>query len=435
MRPHQCVWLVTAAQCNVPIRVDLLRCDNISTYTAHNDGRRRTTLMNSPSKTLEPIPHMPSSHADQECILVLQGGGALGAYQAGVFEALSTVYREPTWVAGISIGAINAALITGNPANTRVARLREFWQLLSSSFQPPALSSQGNDRQAVNEASATQVMLMGVPGFFAPRFPPAPFQPRGTLAAISYYDTAPLRQTLERLVDFDRINSGAVRLSVGAVNVRSGNFEYFDSARQRIDARHIMASGALPPGFAPVEIDGEHYWDGGLVSNTPLQYVLDQPGKRRRVVFQVDLFAATGAMPATLAEVTEREKDIRFSSRTRLNTTMELDRQVIAQAAQRLIAKLPPALRDDPDVRALSRVRSESAIDVVHLIYRSKHYESQSKDYEFSRLSMQEHWDTGRADMAHTLHDPRWVQRERSTTGVHVFDLTSDGPAAKPTIT
>ncbi len=398
------------------------------------------TPTHSTFQNLKPTPHVPSphkllSHADQECILVLQGGGALGAYQAGVFEALSTVYREPTWVAGISIGAINAALITGNPANTRVARLREFWQLLSSSFQPPALASQVNDRQAVNEASATQVMLMGVPGFFAPRFPAAPFQPRGTLAAISYYDTAPLKQTLERLVDFDRINSGAVRLSVGAVNVRSGNFEYFDSARQRIDARHIMASGALPPGFAPVEIDGEHYWDGGLVSNTPLQYVLDQPGKRRRVVFQVDLFAATGAMPATLAEVTEREKDIRFSSRTRLNTTMELDRQVIAQAAQRLIAKLPPALRDDSDVRALSRVRSESAIDVVHLIYRSKHYESQSKDYEFSRLSMQEHWDTGRADMAHTLHDPRWVQRERSTTGVHVFDLTSDGPAAKPTIT
>ena len=393
------------------------------------------TLTHSASKALKATLQKPSLHPNQECILVLQGGGALGAYQAGVFEALSTVYSEPTWVAGISIGAINAALIAGNPANTRVARLREFWQLLSSSFQPPALASQGNDRQALNEASATQVMLLGVPGFFAPRFPPAPFQPRGTLQAISYYDTAPLKQTLERLVDFDRINSGAVRLSVGAVNVRTGNFEYFDSARQRIDARHIMASGALPPGFAPVEIDGEHYWDGGLVSNTPLQYVLDQPSKRRRVVFQVDLFAATGAMPATLGEVTEREKDIRFSSRTRLNTTMELDRQVIAHAAQRLIAKLPPALRDDPDVRALSRLRSESAVEVVHLIYRSKHYESQSKDYEFSRLSMQEHWDAGRADMAHTLHDPRWVQRERNTTGVHVFDLTSDGPSAKPSFT
>ena len=376
-------------------------------------------------------------HAEEDCILVLQGGGALGAYQAGVFEALSRVYREPTWVAGISIGAINAALIAGNAANHRVARLREFWELVSSSLAAPGLP-QGlapltGARESLNEASAAQVMTFGVPGFFAPRFPPAPFQPRGTLEAISYYDTAPLRATLERLVDFDRINSGSTRLSVGAVNVRTGNFEYFDSTKQRIDARHVMASGALPPGFAPVEIDGEHYWDGGLVSNTPLQYVLDQPGKRRRVVFQVDLFAALGALPTNLAEVTEREKDIRFSSRTRLNTTNELDRQVIAQAAKRLLDKLPPSLRNDPDVRALSKVRCETAVDVVHLIYRSKHYESQSKDYEFSRVSMQEHWDSGRADMAHTLHDPRWLQRERADTGVHVFDLTSDQPSATPT--
>ena len=364
----------------------------------------------------------------EDCILVLQGGGALGAYQAGVFEALCTVYREPTWVAGISIGAINAALISGNPPRLRVARLREFWELVSSAFPLTSAAPGALAREPFNDASAAQGMLFGVPGFFAPRFPAAPFQPRGTMAAISYYDTAPLQQSLERLVDFDRINSDAVRLSVGAVNVRTGNFEYFDSAKQRIDVRHIMASGALPPGFPPVEIDGEHYWDGGLVSNTPLQYVLDQPGKRCRVVFQVDLFAALGALPTTIAEVTEREKDIRFSSRTRLNTTNELDLQVIAQAAKRLLDKLPPALRDDPDARALSRVRSESAVDVVHLIYRSKHYESQSKDYEFSRLSMQEHWDAGHADMAHTLHDPRWVHHKRGDTGVHVFDLTPDNP-------
>lgn len=361
----------------------------------------------------------------QEIILVLQGGGALGAYQAGVFEALSKVYREPTWMAGISIGAINSALIAGNPAQHRVARLREFWDVVSSS---PAASNIASApvREMLNEASATWSMLFGVPGFYVPRFPPAPLQPRGTLEAISYYDTTPLRQTLERLVDFDLINSGVVRLSVGAVNVRTGNFEYFDSAKQRIDVRHIMASGALPPGFAPVEIDGEHYWDGGLVSNTPLQYVLDQPGKSLRTVFQVDLFSATGALPDTLNEVTEREKDIRFSSRTRLNTTMELDRQVIAQAAQRLLAKLPPEMRNDPDARALARLRCESGVDVVHLIYRSKHYESQSKDYEFSRLSMHEHWRSGHADMAHTLHDPRWVQRQRNATGVRVFDLTAD---------
>jgi len=372
---------------------------------------------------------MPRANAE-DCILVLQGGGALGAYQAGVFESLSKVYREPTWVAGISIGAINAALIAGNSAQDRVGKLRDFWELVSSALPTPQLVMHPDARHGMNEASATQVMLLGVPGFFKPRFPPAPFQPRGSLAAISYYDTTPLRETLKRLVDFDRINSGTVRLSVGAVNVRTGNFAYFDSHNHTIDARHIMASGALPPGFAPVEIDGEHYWDGGLVSNTPLQYVLDQPGKRHRAVFQVDLFAATGAMPATLPEVTEREKDIRFSSRTRLNTTNELDRQVIAQAAQRLMAKLPPEWHDDPDLRALSRVRSESAVDVVHLIYRSKHYESQSKDYEFSRLSMQEHWDVGRADMAHTLHDPRWLERERSASGVHVFDLGGDHPTS-----
>lgn len=356
---------------------------------------------------------------------MLQGGGALGSYQAGVFEALSKVYREPTWVAGISIGAINSALIAGNPAHQRVARLHEFWDLVSSSPAPSWVANVPV-REMLNEASAARAMLFGVPGFYVPRFPPAALQPRGTLEAISYYDTTPLRQTLERMVDFDLINSGAVRLSVGAVNVRTGNFEYFDSAKQRIDVRHIMASGALPPGFAPVEIDGEHYWDGGLVSNTPLQYVLDQPVKKQRAVFQVDLFSATGALPATLNEVTEREKDIRFSSRTRLNTTMELDRQVIAQAAQRLLAKLPPELRNDPDVRALARLRSESGVDVVHLIYRSKHYESQSKDYEFSRLSMQEHWSSGHADMAHTLHDKRWTQRQRNTTSVRVFDLTAD---------
>ena len=387
------------------------------------------TSPHSAHQTATPSGSSRSSNAAKDCILVLQGGGALGAYQAGVFESLSKVYREPTWVAGISIGSINAALICGNPAHARVAKLREFWNLVSSSQPPLSLVNRMSPRESLNETSATQGMLFGVPGFFKPRFPPAPFQPRGSLAAISYYDTEPLRQTLERLVDFDLINSGAVRLSVGAVNVRTGNFEYFDSAKQSIDARHIMASGALPPGFAPVEIDGEHYWDGGLVSNTPLQYVLDQPGKHHRVVFQVDLFAATGALPTTLAEVTEREKDIRFSSRTRLNTTNELDRQVIAQAAQRLIAKLPSNLRDDPDVRALSRVHFDSAVDVVHLIYRRKHYESQSKDYEFSRLSMTEHWDAGRADMAHTLHDPRWIGHEHNATGVHVFDLTSDSPS------
>jgi NTE family protein len=282
-----------------------------------------------------------------------------------------------------------------------------------------------------NQGSAALALLCGVPGFFSPRLPPAPFQPAGSVAAISYYDTAPLRATLERLVDFDLLNQGPVRLSVGAVNVRSGNFAYFDTANERLDVRHVMASGALPPGFPPIEIDGEHYWDGGLVSNTPLQYVLDQSGTRRRLVFQVDLFPARGAFPATLDEVGEREKDIRYSSRTRLNTTLELQQQAIAQAARRLLAKLPAALRNDPDAQALASLRCEAEVAVVHLIYRSRHYESQSKDFEFSRLSMNEHWDTGRADTSRTLNDPRWTARKPAAGGVHVYDLGSATPSAR----
>jgi NTE family protein len=368
-----------------------------------------------------------------EAILVLQGGGALGAYQAGVYEALQQRKDELSWVAGISIGAINAALIAGNPPELRMQRLREFWELLSSGLAMPGFvgNAIAKARENLNEASATQVMMFGVPGFFSPRFPPAPWSVPGTTAAISYYDTTPLLRTLERLVDFDRINDGPMRLSVGAVNVRSGNFAYFDSHQQRLDARHIMASGALPPGFAPVEIDGEHYWDGGLVSNTPLQYVLDQAASGPRTVFQVDLFSARGAYPANLGEVTEREKDIRFSSRTRLNTTVELDRQVIAQAARRLIAKLPKELQDDPDARALANLRCDGSVDVVHLIYRSKHYETQSKDFEFSRLSMNEHWDAGLADMASTLRSPRWLGREHSEHGVHVYDLSAEATGAQ----
>ena len=196
-----------------------------------------------------------------------------------------------------------------------------------------------------------------------------------------------------------------------------------------------MASGALPPGFPPIKIDGEFYWDGGLVSNTPLQYVLDLPGRRPRLVFQVDLFAARGDMPANLGEASEREKDIRYSSRTRLNTSFELRRQATLQAAKRLVAKLPASLRDDPDAKALAALPVEAAISVVHLIYRSKHYESQSKDYEFSRASMLEHWAAGMADMQTSLGDTRWLHREVPAHGVHVFDFTSQRRPGAKTVT
>jgi NTE family protein len=360
-----------------------------------------------------------------EYVLVLQGGGALGAYQAGVFEAMAAEGIAPSWVTGISIGAVNCALIAGNAPRERVARLREFWQLVSSAVPDPWFRTEGDHRSLLNGASALQSLLFGVPGFFAPRVPPPLFRAPGTPEAISFYDTAPLRSTLERLVDFDRINAGEVRLSVGAVNVRTGNFAYFDSAKQRIDARHIMASGALPPGLPPVEIDGEHYWDGGLVSNTPLDYVLEQPGGGHRVMFQVDLFPARGDFPATLFDVAEREKDIRYSSRTRRSTDLEVAWRRVSDAARRLVAKLPPELRSDPDAQELlARTRITcSGFDIVHLIYRAKEYEHHSKDYQFSPWTMREHWASGHADVLQTLRDPRWLEHEPDHYGVRVFDF------------
>jgi len=365
------------------------------------------------------------------CILVLQGGGALGAYQAGVFEALVDEGVEPDWVAGISIGAVNCALVAGNEPRMRVPRLREFWELVSSTLPEPPFAAQGFQRTALNEMSATNALLFGVPGFFRPWVPPAAFQLPGTTPAISVYDTEPLRRTLERLVDFDRINAGPMRFAVGAVNVRTGELKYFDSHprkrhdRQKIDARHVMASGALPPGFPPVEIDGEQYWDGGVVSNTPLQYVLDDPGHGHRTVFQVDLFAPQGDMPATLGEVAEREKDIRYSSRTRLNTAIEVEWHEAGEALRRLLPRLPPKLRADPDVKRLIELTrpQDDGLDLVHLIYRSKPYEAESKDYEFSRWTMREHWAAGHADVVQTVRDPRWTGRARGVQGVRVFDL------------
>ena len=366
----------------------------------------------------------------EDYVLVLQGGGALGAYQAGVFEALSAEGVAPNWVTGISIGAINCALIAGNAPERRVERLRAFWDTVSSALPKSSYEVVGDYRAILSSAAALQALVFGVPGFFKPRMPPAPLQAPGTPAAISYYDSAPLQSTLEKLVEWDRLNSGEVRLCVSAVNVRTGNHAFFDSSKQKIDVRHIMASGALPPGLPPIEIDGEHYWDGALLSNTPLDYVLEQPGGGHRTVFQVDLFPARGEFPATIFDVSEREKDIRYSSRTRRSTDAEVAWCRVGEAARRLAAKLPAALRADPDMQELlSRTQMTcSGFDIVQLIYRAKQYEHHSKDYEFSRDTMLEHWASGRADVLQTLSDPRWIEREPLRHGVRVFDLVRPVP-------
>ncbi|MBT2321491.1 patatin-like phospholipase family protein [Variovorax paradoxus] len=355
--------------------------------------------------------------------LVLQGGGALGAYQAGVYAGVFEKHKTLDWVAGVSIGAVNAALIAGNAPELRVARLREFWDLVSSGAAQRLPPGWG-DRTLFNQWSATSTAMFGVPGFFTPRRSPALLL-GGAAPVLSYYDTAPLQSTLERLVDFDRLNDDEIRFSVGAVNVRSGNSVYFDNRKQRIGPEHIMASGALPPGFAPVHIDGEDYWDGGIVSNTPLQYVLDMhPRSEQLMVLQVDLFSARGTMPRTLAETLERQKDITYSSRTRMNTDAMASNMNLQQAVADLIARLPASLRKDPSVAAVCAQLTHEPIEIVHLIYRDKPYELDSKDYEFSRASVDEHWEAGMRDICNTLAHPEWLKSASQVNGVTTFDLT-----------
>ena len=363
----------------------------------------------------------------EKFVLVLQGGGALGAYQGGVYEALAEAGIVPDWVAGISIGAINSAIIAGNPPERRIPRLRQFWDMVSSQLILQPLSHDDQSRKLFNEASAALVAAVGVPGFFEPRFPPAVVMPPGSPAAISVYNTAPLLATLEQLVDFDLLNSGKVRLSVGAVQVATGNMRFFDTAREEIRPEHIMASGALPPGFPPVIIDGEPYWDGGLVSNTPLQFVLDGTGHREDMcVFQIDLFSAKGPLPTTLFDIAQREKDIRYSSRTRLNTDIFRNLQTIRRAIRRLDEKLPAELRDTLDWKLLNSISCNAAITIVHLIHRRAVYATQSNDYEFSRYTIDEHWRDGGDDVERTLRHPAWKSRERPKEGVAVLDLTKE---------
>jgi NTE family protein len=363
--------------------------------------------------------------------LVLQGGGALGAYQAGVYEGLHEAGIRPNWLAGISIGALNAAIIAGSPEAQRVGRLREFWETICAcplGWSTPAgmiedLPFSMNLRSGHNVAAAMRALFMGQAGFFKPRFPP-PFLSLFTGdTATSFYDTAPLRDTLERLVDFKLLNSGDVRVSVGAVNIRRGNLVYFDTANQRLRAQHFMASGALPPGFPAVEIDGEYYWDGGMVSNTPLSRVLSNEPRRDTLTFQVDLWPALGRLPADLMEVANRQKEIQYSSRTRAITTHMLQMQKMRQALQQVIERLPEDVRNDPALKDVAELASHRAHNIIHLIYQSKAFEGHSKDYEFGLEAMREHWQTGLDDIRRTLADPRRLDRPAPESGIVTHDI------------
>jgi NTE family protein len=370
------------------------------------------------------LPHNPwRPHDCDRIALVLQGGGALGAYQAGVYQGLHEAGLEPDWVAGVSIGAINSAIIAGNMPDQRLARLREFWENVTSRRVWMYTPDGDTPRKLRNAYSTALTTLYGQPSFFEPNFPGPWYSLRGAKTATSYYDSAPLRETLLRLVDFDLLNSGLTRYASGAVNVTNGNFAYFDNARTEIQPEHVMASAALPPAFPMVHIGTDAYWDGGLVSNTPLQHLADNAGHNNVLIFQVDLFSARGALPRDMYEVLGRQKDIQFSSRTRLVTDNLMRRHRQNRLLKRTLDGLADETLDEEQLEAKHRLSDMPQLTILQMIYQQAAYEGQAKDFEFSGTSMREHWDSGYRDTKRTLRRKTWLAMPGADVGIAVHDV------------
>jgi NTE family protein len=355
--------------------------------------------------------------------LVLQGGGALGAYQVGVYQALHEAGLEPDWVSGVSIGAINGAIIIGNPPEKRLEKLRTFWERITERKIWHYTPDGDVFRKARNATSSFMTILQGQPGFFTPRNPSPWFSLPGAQNATSYYDTGPLRETLLELVDFDLINEKKSRLAVGAVNVLDGNFAYFDNATDALAPEHVMASGALPPALPMVKIGTDHFWDGGIVSNTPLQHLLDQDDTLNSLVFQVDLFSARGTMPRDLQDVMARQKDIVYSSRTRYNTDLYRRLHTWKTRLKQALDKVPSELLTKEEFALRDQLAELPQITILQLIYQQKSYEGQAKDYEFSGTSMREHWTSGYEDTMRTLKHRSWISMPPVGEGIVVHDV------------
>ena len=355
--------------------------------------------------------------------LVLQGGGALGAYQAGVYQALHEQGMEPNWVCGVSIGAINSAIIAGNPPERRLERLQIFWDRITSRKIWHYTPDGDVYRKARNLSSTLMTTTLGQPGFFKPHDMNPWLSPAGAKSATSYYDTGPLRETLLELVDFDLINEHRVHFAVGAVNVLSGNFLYFDNKNEVIGPEHVMASGALPPALPMVKIGTDHFWDGGIVSNTPLQHLLDQDDKLNSLVFQVDLFSARGVLPRDIQEVMARHKDIVYSSRTRHNTDVYMRMNNLKADYYKALLKIPDDQLSDHERRMRQALADLPEITILQLIYQQKAYEGDSKDHEFSATSMREHWQSGLEDTRRTLKRRDWLALPADGMGIVVHDV------------
>ena len=359
----------------------------------------------------------------QRIALVFQGGGALGAYQAGVYQALHEAEIEPDWVSGVSIGAINSAIIAGNSRRHRLTALRAFWERITERKVWHYTPDGDLFRKMRNAASCWMTMTQGQPGFFAPRQVNPWMSLPGASSATSYYDSGPLIETLSELVDFSMINDKVLRFSVGAVNVLSGNFVYFDNAHDTIGPEHVAASGALPPALPMVKIGTDHFWDGGIVSNTPLQHILDQDDRMNTLIFQIDLFSARGMLPRDIQEVLARQKDIMYSSRTRYNTDVYRRIHNWKTKLRAALGKIPDDQLSDDERQMKERLADLPEIAIIHLIYQQKVYEGHDKDYEFSHTSMAEHWQSGHEDTRRTLKRKDWITMPEHGAGLVVHDV------------
>jgi NTE family protein len=359
---------------------------------------------------------------------VLQGGGALGAYQAGIFQAMHENNLAPDWVVGTSIGAINAAIIAGNPPERQLARLREFWEGVAHRDSLDMTRVPDSARKLNTWLGALDVVMRGVPGFFMPRlFSPfklgLPVEPDQA----SFYDTSPLERTLRELVDFDYLNAdGGTRLTVNALRVIHGDLVGFDNTKQDIDVRHIMASGALPPGFPAVRIDGDLYWDGGLYSNTPLETVLDDEPRVDTLCFMVDLWSADGDEPTTFDEVQTRQKDVMFTSRSRRHIENYKMMHNLRRCVHALQAKLPEDVRKEPAVCELSAHGCGTTMHIVRLAYSGRDWHMPSKDINFSKGSIEWRWNLGYADATRAIKQAGWLAETSPDVGVVVHDMVPE---------
>lgn len=380
---------------------------------------------------MTPVPSTPPRTAPaptkeraikEQVVLVLQGGGALGAYQAGVYQALMEGGIEPDWVIGTSIGAINGAIIAGNAPAARIARLREFWDGVG---RKGPLGQLWPSSIFGNSLANMSTVLSGIPGFFTPN-PQAIWGPNFPLGAgkASYYSTDPLKETLGRLVDFDHLARCQVRLSVGAVNVRTSEMRYFDSHSMPLAAAHIMASGALPPAFPAITIEGESYWDGGIYSNTPIEVVLDDVPRRNSLIFSVNVWQPTGNHPTTIQQVMARHKDIQFASRGKSHVARQAQIHRLRHVVRELANRLPPEMRADPVVQDMAEYGCGTLMHLVRLLSPRLDGEDHTKDIDFTPSGIEGRWKAGHDHARKVLAERPWEAAADLLAGVVIHEAS-----------